>query len=42
MKTVQKKKEIKRVNDDLAHKLVKNESWKYIPKSVWKEKVRDK
>lgn len=42
MKTIQKKKEIKRVSDDMAYKLVKNEGWKYIPKSVWKEKVRDK
>ena len=32
---------IVRVSDDEASKLYHNENWKYIPKSVWKEKVRD-
>jgi hypothetical protein len=33
---------IKRVSDELASNLVDNEGWKYIGKSEWKEKVRDK
>ena len=32
---------IVRVSEDVASKLYHNENWKYIPKSVWKEKVRD-
>ena len=32
---------IVRVSEDEASKLYHNENWKYIPKSVWKEKVRD-
>ena len=30
-----------RVSDDEASKLYHNENFKYIAKSVWKEKVRD-
>jgi hypothetical protein len=32
---------IVRVSDDEASKLYHNENFKYIAKSVWKEKVRD-
>ena len=34
------KKHIKRVTEDKARELYL-EGWRYIPKSVWKEKVRD-
>lgn len=40
-------KEIKRVSNDMAEKLVNtndtpiNNSWMYCPKCIWKEKVRD-
>ena len=30
-----------RVSDDEASKLYHNENFKYVAKSVWKEKVRD-
>ena len=30
-----------RVSDEEASELYHNENWKYIPKSVWKEQVRD-
>ena len=33
-------KHIQRVTEDRARKLYL-EGWRYIPKSVWKEKVRD-
>ena len=33
-------KHIKRVSDDQASELF-HEGWRYVPKSVWKEKVRD-
>ena len=39
MKTIKKKKEIKRVSDAQAETLTK-QGWKYAPKSDWK-KVRD-
>jgi hypothetical protein len=32
---------IVRVSDDEASKLYHNENFKYVAKSVWKEKVRD-
>ena len=35
------KKQIKRVTDEEAAKLYHEGSWRYISKSVWKEKVRD-
>ena len=43
MKCVQntKTKEIRRVNDALAFDLVKDKKWSFIPKSIWKEKVRN-
>ena len=34
------KKHIKRVADDKAKDLF-HEGWRYVPKSLWKEKVRD-
>ena len=34
------KKHIKRVTDNKASELF-HEGWTYVPKSVWKEKVRD-
>ena len=39
MKTVKKKKEVKRVSDAQAETLTK-QGWKYVPKGEWK-KVRD-
>ena len=33
-------KHIKRVTDEQATELY-NEGWRYVPKSLWKEKVRD-
>jgi len=33
-------KHIKRVTDEKASELY-HEGWRYVPKSVWKEKVRD-
>ena len=39
MKTVKKKKVVRRVSDAQAKNLTK-EGWKYVPKSEWK-KVRD-
>jgi hypothetical protein len=41
MKTVKKKKQIKRASDAQAEQMVKGEGWKYCPKSEWREKVRD-
>jgi hypothetical protein len=41
MKTVKKKKQIKRVSNAQAEQMVKGEGWKYCPKSEWREKVRD-
>ena len=32
---------IVRVSDDEASKLYRNENFKYVAKSVWKEKTRD-
>ena len=32
---------IVRVSDDEASKLYHNENYKYVAKSIWKEKVRD-
>ena len=34
-------KHIKRVTDDKASKLYQDGGWRYISKSVWKERVRD-
>ena len=34
------KKHIKRVTDEKSTELF-HEGWRYVPKSVWKEKVRD-
>ena len=34
-------KHIKRVTDEEASELYQDGGWKYIAKSVWKEKVRD-
>ena len=34
------KKHIQRVSDEKAKDLF-HEGWRYVPKSVWKEKVRD-
>ena len=33
-------KHIKRVSDEQASELF-HEGWRYVPKSLWKEKVRD-
>lgn len=41
MKCIQKETEIQRVPDSHAEKLVKNDNWNYIPKHIWKEKIRD-
>ena len=41
MKTIMLDNKILRVNDKEALKKIE-EGWKYIPKSVWKEKVRSK
>ena len=35
------KKHIKRVTDEEASELFQEGGWRYISKSVWKEKVRD-
>jgi hypothetical protein len=32
---------IRRVNDTESVRLMKEGGWKYAPKSVWKEKIRD-
>ena len=32
--------DIKRVHDNVANKMVNNEGYKYIPKSIWKEVTR--
>ena len=34
------KKHIKRVTDEKSTELF-HEGWRYVPKSMWKEKVRD-
>ena len=34
------KKHIRRVTDELASELYQ-EGWRYVSKSIWKEKVRD-
>ena len=43
MKTLQNLKtgEVKRLSDQEAHKTV-GTSWKFVPKSVWKESTRPK
>jgi len=41
MKTVQFKNEIKRVSNEEADNLVSNFGWKFVPKQVWKESVRN-
>jgi len=35
------KKHIKRVTDEEASELFQEGGWRYVSKSVWKEKVRD-
>ena len=35
------KKQIKRVTDEEASELFHEGGWRYVAKSVWKEKVRD-
>ena len=32
---------IRRVNDTESVRIVKEGGWKYAPKSVWKERIRD-
>ena len=34
-------KHIKRVTDDKASELYQDGGWRYVSKSLWKEKVRD-
>ena len=34
-------KHIKRVTDEQAAELYHEGGWRYVPKSLWKEKVRD-
>ena len=43
MKTIMSvdEKHIKRVTDTQAAKLYHDGGWRYVSKSVWKEKVRD-
>ena len=41
MKTVKKNNVIKRVTDDLAVKMTTDQGWIYVPKSEWKNQVRD-
>ena len=41
MKCIKKDGVIERVKDNRAEELVRNEDWKYCPKSEWKEMVRD-
>ena len=40
MKTMQLDTKVVRVDEDKVGKKV-SEGWKFVPKSVWKEKVRD-
>ena len=40
MKTMQLDNKIQRVTEEKASKLF-HEGWKYVPKTLWKEKVRD-
>ena len=40
MKTMQLDTKVVRVDEDKVEKKV-SEGWKFVPKSVWKEKVRD-
>ena len=40
MKTMQLDDKVVRVDEDKVNKKV-SEGWKFVPKSVWKEKVRD-
>ncbi len=40
MKTMQLDNKIQRVTDEKAYKLF-HEGWKYVPKTLWKEMVRD-
>ena len=43
MKTIMSvdEKHIKRVTDEKASKLYHDGGWRYVSKSLWKEKVRD-
>lgn len=45
MKTIKKTNndiiEYSRVSDEIADEKIKNEGWKYCPKSEWKINVRD-
>jgi hypothetical protein len=41
MKTVKKKDLIKRVSDAIAVEMTTNQGWIYVPKSEWKNEVRN-
>ena len=41
MKTIQLNEQILRVKDDVAEEKVDRYGWKYVPRSIWKEQVRD-
>lgn len=41
MKTVKKGRKIERHPDKDAASLVREQGWKYCPRSEWREKVRD-
>lgn len=41
MKTIQKGEKIKRVDEETAGIKVKNNGYSFVPKTIWKENVRD-
>ena len=41
MKTIFKNGTYQRVSDEVAEKKVNKEGWNFVPKSEWKEKIRD-
>lgn len=41
MKTIQRGDTIKRYDNETADRKVRNEGYSFVPKKVWKEKVRD-
>lgn len=41
MKTIQLNEQILRVSDDVADEKVSKYGWRYIPRKIWKDKVRD-
>ena len=43
MKTIMSvdEKHIRRVTDEQAAELYHDGGWRYVPKSLWKEKIRD-